>query len=108
MWMPGSLRELEDAILERRIRFRINPVLISAMMSAVTDEDRWGNHWLAKERAANKIDAAVAICMAIGATMACHNLAEIGRAHVALQSLMRISYAVFCLNKKTQNHRTQH
>src|SRR3546814_5382765 len=66
MWMPGSLRELEDAILERRIRFRINPVLISAMMSAVTDEDRWGNHWLAKERAANKIDAAVAICMAIG------------------------------------------
>ncbi|MGV7119568.1 terminase large subunit [Sphingopyxis sp. 550A] len=74
MWMPGSLRELEDAILEGRIRFRRNPVLISAMMSAVTDEDRWGNHWLAKERAANKIDAAVAICMAIGAAMACENL----------------------------------
>lgn len=75
MWMPGSLRELEDAILEGRIRFRRNPVLISAMMSAVTDEDRWGNHWLAKERAANKIDAAVAICMAIGAAMACQNIA---------------------------------
>src|SRR3546814_1061727 len=28
---------------------------------------------------------------------------EIGRAHVELQSLMRISYAVFCLKKKTQN-----
>src|SRR3546814_8507758 len=27
---------------------------------------------------------------------------EIGRAHVELQSLMRISYAVFCLKKKTQ------
>src|SRR3546814_6925728 len=27
---------------------------------------------------------------------------EIGRAHVELQSLMRISYAVFCLNKKKQ------
>src|SRR3546814_2388593 len=27
-------------------------------------------------------------------------LAEIGRAHVELQSLMRISYAVFCLKKK--------
>src|SRR3546814_1044964 len=94
MWMPGSLRELEDAILERRIRFRINPVLISAMMSAVTDEDRWGNHWLAKERAANKIDAAVAICMAIGATMRSEE-------HTSeLQSLMRISYAVFCLKKK--------
>src|SRR3546814_3217510 len=27
-------------------------------------------------------------------------LSEIGRAHVELQSLMRISYAVFCLKKK--------
>ncbi|QUT07931.1 terminase large subunit [Sphingobium phenoxybenzoativorans] len=67
LWMPGSVREVEDAIMEGRIRFRRNPVLISAMMSAVTDEDRWGNHWLAKERAANKIDCAVAICMALGA-----------------------------------------
>src|SRR3546814_16108407 len=75
MWMPGSLRELEDAILERRIRFRINPVLISAMMSAVIAEDRWGNHWLATERAANTLDEAVAICMAIGATIARHNRA---------------------------------
>src|SRR3546814_2868804 len=31
--------------------------------------------------------------------------AEIGRAHAELQSLMRISYAVFCLKKKKQ---TQH
>lgn len=70
LWMPGSLRELEDAILERRIRLRSNTVLISAMMSAVTDEDRWTNRWLAKERAVNKIDAAVALCMAIGAATA--------------------------------------
>lgn len=70
LWMPGSLRILEECILERRIRFKINPVLISAMMSAVTDEDRWGNRWLAKERAVNKIDAAVAVCMAIGAISA--------------------------------------
>jgi phage terminase large subunit-like protein len=67
LWMPGSVRELEDAILEGRIRIRKNPVLISAMMSAVTDEDRWGNRWLAKERAVNKIDCAVALAMAIGA-----------------------------------------
>lgn len=70
LWMPGSLRLLEEAILERRIRFRRNPVLVSAMMSAVTDEDRWGNRWLAKERSVNKIDAAVAVCMAIGAATA--------------------------------------
>ncbi len=67
LWMPGSVRELEDAILEGRIRIRRNPVLISAIMSAVTDEDRWGNRWLAKERAVNKIDCAVALAMAVGA-----------------------------------------
>src|SRR3546814_5132379 len=31
-----------------------------------------------------------------------HLHAQIGRAHVELQSLMRISYAVFCLKKKKQ------
>src|SRR3546814_9430349 len=30
---------------------------------------------------------------------------QIGRAHVELQSLMRISYAVFCLKKKKQTHK---
>lgn len=67
LWMPGSLRLLEDALLEGRIRLLKNPVLVSAMMSAVTEEDKWGNHWLAKTRSINKIDAAVALCMAIGA-----------------------------------------
>lgn len=67
LWMPGSVRQLEDAILEKRIRIIRNPVLISAIMSAVTDEDRWGNRWLAKERAVNKIDCAIALAMAVGA-----------------------------------------
>lgn len=70
LWMPGSVRLLEDAMLERRIRLRRNPVLISAMMSAVIEEDKWGNHWLAKSRSVNKIDAAVALAMAMGAAMA--------------------------------------
>lgn len=70
LWMPGSLRLLEDALLEGRIRLRRNPVLVSAMMSAVTEEDKWGNHWLAKTRSINKIDAAVALCMAFGAANA--------------------------------------
>jgi phage terminase large subunit-like protein len=67
LWMPGSVRLLEDALLERRITLKRNPVLISAIMSAVTEEDKWGNHWLSKLRSTNKIDAAVALCMAIGA-----------------------------------------
>jgi phage terminase large subunit-like protein len=76
LWMPGSLRLLEEAIYERRIRFLRNPVLISAMMSAVTDEDRWENRWLAKDRASNKIDAAVAVCMALGAAVAMGAVAQ--------------------------------
>lgn len=70
LWMPGSVRLVEEALLERRLRLKRNPVLISAMMSAVTENDRWGNHWLAKTRSINKIDAAVALCMAMGAAMA--------------------------------------
>lgn len=70
LWMPGSVRVLEDAILDNRIRFKRNPVLISAIMSAVPEEDKWGNHWLAKTRSINKIDAIVALAMAIGAAMA--------------------------------------
>jgi len=66
LWMPGSVKALESMILEKRIRLRTSPVLISAIMSAVTDEDRWGNYWLAKERAVNKIDAVIALCMAVG------------------------------------------
>lgn len=69
LWMPMSVRQVELLILEGRLRIHRNPVTISAMMSAVTDEDRWGNYWLAKERAAYKIDAAVALCMAVGAAM---------------------------------------
>jgi phage terminase large subunit-like protein len=70
LWFPGSLRLAEEAILEGRIRFKRNPVLISAAMSAVTDEDKWENRWLAKERSTNKIDAIVAAVMAIGAALA--------------------------------------
>jgi len=67
--MPGSVRLLEEALLEGRIRLKRNPVLISAMMSAVIEEDKWGNHWLAKTRSVNKIDAAIALAMALGAAM---------------------------------------
>lgn len=69
LWMPGSIRLLEEALLERRIRLKRNPVLISAMMSAVTEDDKWGNHWLAKTRSVNKIDCAIALAMALGAAM---------------------------------------
>jgi phage terminase large subunit-like protein len=72
LWVPGSLRLLEDAMLEGRIRIRRNPVLISALMSAVTEQDKWDNRWLAKQKSVNKIDAAVALVMAFGAANAMH------------------------------------
>lgn len=70
LWMPGSVRLLEDALLEGRLRLRRNPVLVSAMLSAVAEEDKWGNRWLSKVRSVNKIDAAVALAMAIGCASA--------------------------------------
>lgn len=70
LWMPMSVRQFEELVLEQRIRIRINPVAISAIMSAVTASDRWGNYWLAKERSVNKIDCAVALCMAVGVALA--------------------------------------
>lgn len=72
LWFPGSLRMLEDAMLEGRIRFKRNPVLISAMMSAVVEQDKWGNGWLSKQKSINKIDAVVAMVMAFGAANAVH------------------------------------
>ena len=38
--------------------------------AAITETDRWDNKWLSKQRAINKIDAAVALCMAVGSAMA--------------------------------------
>ena len=70
MWMPESVRLLEEALLENRIRLRRNPVLVSAVMSAVSEHDKWGNHWLSKLRSVNKIDAVVALAMAFGAAHA--------------------------------------
>jgi phage terminase large subunit-like protein len=70
LWMPGSVLAFEEALLEGRLRLRRNPVLISALLSAATETDKWGNRWLTKARSVNKIDAAVALCMALGAAIA--------------------------------------
>jgi phage terminase large subunit-like protein len=67
LWMPGSLNLLEELILDRRIRLKRNPVLVSACMSAAIDSDPLNNRWLDKQKATQRIDPAVALCMAIGA-----------------------------------------
>ena len=70
LWFPASLRLLEDAMLEGRVRFRRNPVLTSAIMSAVVEKDKWDNAWLSKQKSVNKIDAIVSVVMAFGAANA--------------------------------------
>jgi phage terminase large subunit-like protein len=67
LWMPGSKLALEQLILERRIRLRRSPVLIAAMMSAGMESDPFGNAWFSKRKATNRIDALVALAMAVGA-----------------------------------------
>lgn len=70
LWMPGSLVALEEAIIDGRIRLRKSPVLISAIMSAATEHDALNNRWLSKQKATQRIDPAVSLCMAIGAALA--------------------------------------
>lgn len=67
LWMPGSIKELETLIFEKRIRIRKSPVLVSAAMSAALEEDPIGNRWFSKRKATQRIDAIVALAMAIGA-----------------------------------------
>ena len=48
LWMPGSVVELETAILDKRIRLKRSPVLISAMMSAAVERDAFDNRWFSQ------------------------------------------------------------
>ena len=70
LWMPGSIREVEMLIIDKRIRLRSNPVLMTAMMAATFSKpDALGNKYLVKETSHRRIDPAVALCMAVGAAV---------------------------------------
>lgn len=75
LWMPGSLNELEAVILEERIRIRTSPVIISAIMSAAIERDPFDNRWFSKRKATNRIDALIALAMALGSATAAGNAA---------------------------------
>lgn len=73
LWMPGSIGELETAIIDGRIRINENPVLSWNVASAVTKPSRINpaDKYFLKVNESVKIDGAVALAMAIGAaTMA--------------------------------------
>lgn len=67
LWMPGSIKLFEDAVLDGRIRIRFSPVVMAAMMGAtMSPEDDMGNKWFVKRKSNAKIDPAVAIAMCLG------------------------------------------
>jgi len=66
LWMPGSVAELEAAMLDGRIQLRGSPLLIAAMMSAAVERDAFDNRWFSKRKAVNRIDPLVALVMAVG------------------------------------------
>ena len=69
LWMPGSVSALEDMIIDGRIRLRRSPVLMTALMGATFDRDAQDNRWFVKTKASVRIDAAVALAIAIGAAV---------------------------------------
>ncbi len=70
LWMPGSIDMLETLILERRIRFHVNPALRSAVASATFDTSAAELHRFTKAKSTARIDMAVALAMAVGAATA--------------------------------------
>jgi phage terminase large subunit-like protein len=66
LWMPFSKQLLEDAIFEKRIRIRGNPVLVSAILSAAVKTDDWDNSWFIKRESTQRIDPLIALAMAVG------------------------------------------
>ena len=71
LWMPNSITELEDGILQERIRFKRNPVMTWNAMSAVFHSDEHENRKFDKRKAGkSRIDGIVAAAMSIGAATA--------------------------------------
>ena len=65
--MPRSIDEAETALLEGRLKIKINPALRSAILGARVRRDPTGTlRMLVKPPSQTKIDAAVALVMACG------------------------------------------
>ena len=69
LWMPQSVSQFEDLILEKRLRIEVNPALRSAVASACFWTSPAGLRRFEKQRATGRIDIALAATMAIGAAM---------------------------------------
>ena len=66
LWMPRSIDALEAAILSQTIHVERSPVLRWAALGAVVIADASDNRRLTKRKAVSRIDAMVALTMAMG------------------------------------------
>ena len=63
--MAGAVDALEEAILNKRLRVKFNPVLRWNVASAVLEEDAAGNRKFTKKKSTGRIDGVVALAMAM-------------------------------------------
>lgn len=72
LWMPNSVQDLENGIIETRFRFKANPLLRYNVAQAVVREDPAGtdNRIFDKKKSRARIDGIVACAMAVGAAVA--------------------------------------
>ena len=66
LWMPQSIEDFEEYLLEGRLHIERNPCLRRAASGAVVIHDASINRRLAKEKSTARIDPLVALVMAIG------------------------------------------
>ena len=69
LWMPGSIEQLEELILQGRIRVQVSPMIRSAVSGATFLTSPANLRRFDKIRATQRIDAVIAITMAIGHLM---------------------------------------
>lgn len=66
LWMPDSINRLEELVMRGELRVKKNPVLTWASASAVLHSDPAGNRKWEKRKSTGRIDAVVALSMAVG------------------------------------------
>ena len=72
LWMPNSVQEIENRIIEGKVRFCFNPVLRYNVQQTVIREDPAGtdNKIFDKRKSRARIDGIVAAAMAVGTAIA--------------------------------------
>lgn len=68
LWMPGSIDNMEELILDGRLRVQVNPALRSSVAGATFIKSPAELKRFAKEKATQRIDMLIALTMAIGAS----------------------------------------